>query len=433
MRASTVALCTLALLSAEELSSTAIASPAETPNSAPVDVSITTEDADDLVAISALPSVAITEPESLVVGESSKKLSLLAATSSPEAPSVASTVSPQDGEQEASDTEIEPLQTSLAQPAPPDLQTVPEAVASPVSVSSTATAIAPPETVPQTLVEVMAQNTQQDADTLLDDGTPITVTADNKQEVPSQEDIEDLQDRLRNINEPPPEFGDVYEGSPAITIAVPSGYGADDGIGFFGFGFQTSVRDNDEADASANIGIGLGDADEAVGVQLSYTLASFGANRDFGAGGFNAKIHRRLGDNWSIAAGWEGFLITGDDPVDFEDSLYGAVTYVARTTPDINDPFSRVALTAGVGSGRFRTVEDIEDDNDTIGVFGSAAVRIAQPVSAIVEWTGQDLALGLSITPFRDFPLVITPALRDVAGAGDNPRLVLGAGVSFRF
>lgn len=428
MRVSTVALCTLALLSAEELSSTAIASPADTPNSAPVDVSVNTEESGAPVAVPTLLSTEIMEPESLAQGESSKKLSLLATNSSPDASLTTSTLDSGD----TADAEIEPLQTLLAQPTPPDSYRMPEA-APPALARPTGVAIAPPETTPQTLEQVLAQSSQQDADLLQDGGMPITVTADDKQDVPSQESIEELQDRLRNVDEPPPEFGNIYEGSPAITIAVPSGFGADDGTGFVGFGFQTSVRDSDEADASATFGIGLGDADEAVGVQLSYTLASFGANRDFGAGGFNAKFHRRLGDNWSIAAGWEGFLITGDDPVDFEDSIYGAVTYVARTTPDINDPFSRVALTAGVGGGRFRTVEAIEDDDSTIGVFGSAAVRIAQPVSAIVEWTGQDLALGLSITPFRDFPLVITPALRDVAGAGDNPRLVLGAGVSFRF
>jgi len=264
-----------------------------------------------------------------------------------------------------------------------------------------------------------------------EDGIPIPIVPAETAQTPPAEEIETIQEQLRNLGQNP-NFGDTYEGSPAITIANPSGYGADAGIGFVGFGFQTSVRGNDEADATLNAGIGLGDATNGVGVQLSYTLASLGANRDFGSGGFNAKIHRRFAENWSIAAGWEGFLTIGD-PVDFEDTLYSSITYVAETAPDLNDPFSRIALTAGVGNGRFRSLDDIENGNDTIGIFGSMAVRIARPVSAIVEWTGQDLALGVSIAPFRDFPLVITPALRDVAGAGDGPRLVLGAGLSFRF
>lgn len=257
------------------------------------------------------------------------------------------------------------------------------------------------------------------------------IVADVPPPPPPAEDIEALQEQLRAI-EDIADFGDVFAGSPAITLAVPSGYGADDGIGFITTSFQSSVRGSDEADTTATFGIGLGDAEDAVGVQLSYTIASFGTNRDFGTGGFNAKVHRQLSDNFSVAAGWDGFITLGDD-TDFEDSVYGAVTYVGELRPDINDAFSRIALTAGVGNGRFRTEDAILDDDDTIGVFGSAALRIARPVSAIVEWTGQDLALGLSIAPFADFPLVITPALRDVAGAGDDVRFVLGANLAFRF
>ncbi|MBE9103109.1 hypothetical protein [Vacuolonema iberomarrocanum] len=257
------------------------------------------------------------------------------------------------------------------------------------------------------------------------------IVADVPPPPPSADEIEALQEQLREI-EDIAAFGDVFAGSPAITLAVPSGYGADDGIGFITSSFQSSVRGSDEADATATFGIGLGDAEDAVGVQLSYTIASFGTNRDFGTGGFNAKVHRRLSDNFSIAAGWDGFISVGDD-TDFEDSVYSAVTYVGELRPDINDAFSRIALTAGIGNGRFRTEDAILDDDDTIGVFGSAALRIARPVSAIVEWTGQDLALGLSIAPFPDFPLVITPALRDVAGAGDDVRFVLGANLAFRF
>ena len=55
------------------------------------------------------------------------------------------------------------------------------------------------------------------------------------------------------------------------------------------------------------------------------------------------------------------------------------------------------------------------------------------PVSFITEWTGQDLALGLSIAPFKNIPLTITPALRDVAGAGDGARFVVGTGMAFKF
>jgi hypothetical protein len=72
-------------------------------------------------------------------------------------------------------------------------------------------------------------------------------------------------------------------------------------------------------------------------------------------------------------------------------------------------------------------------DPSGINVFGSVGVRVARPVSAILEWTGQDLAAGVSIAPFDNFPLVITPAVRDITGAGDGARFILGAGVALNF
>ncbi|MEM6253242.1 MAG: hypothetical protein AAF821_09990 [Cyanobacteria bacterium P01_D01_bin.156] len=223
-----------------------------------------------------------------------------------------------------------------------------------------------------------------------------------------------------------------YSSSPSVTISNPSGFGADNRTAFIGVGYQERTRFANKDDGGLVVGVGLGDARDNVGVQLSYTVASFGGSRDFGAGGFNAKLHKRLAEDWSVALGWEGFITTAD-VVDFEDSIYGSVSHIIRTRDSITQPFSRVALTAGVGNGRFRTEDDVFDDRDSIGVFGSVAVRVDEPVSAIVEWTGQDLAVGLSITPFKDVPLVILPAVRDIAGAGDGGRFVMGAGFSFRF
>ncbi|WP_051038928.1 hypothetical protein [Chamaesiphon minutus] len=105
-----------------------------------------------------------------------------------------------------------------------------------------------------------------------------------------------------------------------------------------------------------------------------------------------------------------------------------------RTVDDINQPFSRLALTAGVGSGVFLPFErNASLDRGGLNVFGSVGVRVARPVSAVVEWTGSDLAAGVSVAPFDNFPLVITPAVRDITGAGDGARFILGASLAFNF
>ncbi len=243
-------------------------------------------------------------------------------------------------------------------------------------------------------------------------------------------EVEGLQDQLRDLKDL--EVEEAFRASPALSINIPTGYGADNNTGFISATFQERTRYANVSDGGLGIGIGLGDARKAVGVELSYTAASFGGSRDFGAGGFNAKIHRQLAPDLAVAAGWNGFANIGGRN-DFENSLYGVATKVFRTREDINSAFSRVAVTAGVGNGQFRTENAVANDSNNINVFGNVAVRVAEPVSLIAEWSGQDLGVGLSVAPFKNIPLVITPAVRDIVGAGDGPRFVLGTGFAFKF
>ncbi len=220
---------------------------------------------------------------------------------------------------------------------------------------------------------------------------------------------------------------DAFAASPALSIYIPVGYGADRNTIFTSHSYQSAVRVDDGSVYSAGVGVGLGDADKAVGVELSYALDT---NNAFGDGGFNTKVHKRFGDDWSAALGWNGLLNTSRH--DFEQSFYGAITKVFRTQPSLNDTFSRVSVTAGLGDGQFRSNGAVAVGDNNINAFGNVAVRVARPVSLIAEWTGQDLGLGVSIAPFKNIPIVITPALRDVAGAGNGARFVLGLGASWR-
>ena len=240
----------------------------------------------------------------------------------------------------------------------------------------------------------------------------------------------DLQDELQGLENEKVEGS--TQASPALSIYIPTGYGADNNTGFIGATYQQRTRYSNVSDGGLDVGIGLGDARKAVGVELSYTAASFGRSRDFGAGGFNAKVHHQFGDDFSVAAGWNGALNLGGHN-DFEQSLYGVATKIFRTRDDINLPFSRVAVTAGVGNGQFRTEDSVAKGTNNVNVFGNVALRVAQPVSLIAEWSGQDLGFGVSLTPFKNIPLTITPAVRDVVGAGDGPRFVLGSGLAFKF
>lgn len=226
-----------------------------------------------------------------------------------------------------------------------------------------------------------------------------------------------------------PEPVEEYAASPALSIYIPVGYGADNNTVFMSGNYQASVRNDPGSVGTGGIGIGLGDAAKSVGAELSYTFET--TDDPFGQGGFNAKLHRRLGQDLAGAIGWNGFLNIGRN--DFEQSKYGVITKVFRTQDSLSKPFSRVAVTAGVGDGQFRSNGAVKAGDNNVNVFGNVAVRVARPVSFIAEWTGTDLGLGLSIAPFKNIPFVITPAVRDIVGAGDQARFVLGAGTAFRF
>ena len=225
-----------------------------------------------------------------------------------------------------------------------------------------------------------------------------------------------------------PEAEEGFAASPSLSIYIPVGYGADNNTIFTSQTYQPDVRVDEGGVYTGGVGVGIGDADELVGLEVSY---AFETNDDFGDGGFNAKVHRRFADDFSLAAGWNGFLNIGRN--DFEQSIYGVATKVFRTRPSLNDTLSRVAVSVGIGNNQFRSEGDFNNGENGVNVFGNIAVRVIRPVSFITEWTGQDLALGLSIAPFKDIPFVITPAVRDVAGIGDGARFVLGWGAAWQF
>jgi hypothetical protein len=275
-------------------------------------------------------------------------------------------------------------------------------------------------------------------------GTPTT---------PSNSDSKDVQEQLNQINNSQTPAGDKFntyqpKTSPAFSIFNPVGFGADKNLVFIGVDYQSRTRFSDTSDGEAGIGIGLGDAVNSIGAEISYSLNSFGSSAGFGSGAFNAKLHKRLSEDTAVAIGWNQFatiytgagrngIVGGTDYP--RNSYYAVGSKIFRTRDDINEPFSRVAVTAGVGSGVFLPFDPSTLDRTGLGVFGSLGVRVARPVSAVVEWTGQDLAAGVSIAPFDNFPLVITPAFRDIAGISDSPqgrggaRFVLGASVAFNF
>ncbi|MDZ8055164.1 MAG: hypothetical protein RMX68_026355 [Aulosira sp. ZfuVER01] len=217
--------------------------------------------------------------------------------------------------------------------------------------------------------------------------------------------------------------------SPGITIQTPSAYGKSWGSASVGLGLQSRTRFTDTADGVIGFGIGFGDAQKSVGLDVSLGIVDLDNLQD---GTLSFKLHRRLPDDFAVAVGVKNFVTFGE--TDGGTSAYGVVTKMFRLQDSDRKSFSRLYVSAGIGGGQFRSESDMRNKVDSIGVFGSVALRVAQPVNAIAEWTGQDLTLGLSITPFKNIPLVVTPAVTDITGnAGDGSRFIFGIGYGISF
>jgi hypothetical protein len=218
----------------------------------------------------------------------------------------------------------------------------------------------------------------------------------------------------------------LTRGIPGITVQSPTGFTAEAGDVFVGVGFQQRPRYVHQPDAALVAGFGIGSAET---VALETAVTSYSTVRS----GFAKHVavsfaaSRLVTDNTGIALGWESAIHSAG--TDGESSVYGAVSKVFSLRNDLKTPFSEMAVTAGLGSGRFRNGADVRDDNG-LGGFGSMSVVVIPNVSAIADWSGQNLNLAVSFAPFARFPLVITPAITDIThNAGDGRRFIVGAGV----
>ncbi|HET7322487.1 MAG TPA: hypothetical protein VFI96_08345 [Longimicrobiaceae bacterium] len=224
--------------------------------------------------------------------------------------------------------------------------------------------------------------------------------------------------------------------APGSSSSTPTAFGPSWGDAFIGFGYQAATRGliksgsagRSDEDGAAVIGIGLGDARNALGIEISYTSYSTIRSGFGNVGAISTKLHRALPGSAGMALGFEN-AINVNGAGDHGLTIYGVASKVWKLSRQ--PTFSTVTTSVGVGSGRFRRLEDIRNGKRTaVNVFGSIGLQLLPPLSVIADWTGQSLTLGSSIVPLRAIPLIITPAVTDVAGdhVGD-PRFILGVGL----
>jgi hypothetical protein len=214
--------------------------------------------------------------------------------------------------------------------------------------------------------------------------------------------------------------------NPLTTLTVPSGFGAQKGQLYVTSDYQTHTRGLKVSDGEVGIGYGVTD-----NIEINATANSFGLNNNggkIGDGSISAKIHARIDDSASVAVGYNAVVSSGVTDRQ-QGSYYGVVTKVIATKENVSEDFSRVAITAGVGGGEFNKFDKSSKPNVANynpSLFAAVAVKVKPNLAAIVEYKGNDLAVGVSYAATDN--LTINAAVVDIA---KEPRIV--AGLGFRF
>ena len=234
------------------------------------------------------------------------------------------------------------------------------------------------------------------------------------------------------------EVGHFPRGTPGTSTGSPISFGANWGDVYAGAGLQAPIRFSGASDGTLTVGMGFLNAMDVVGIDLSLTALSTVRSGAGNRMGLNVKVHKIFAENWGVAVGASSIYLN-NKPTDGNASVYGVVSKVFGLENSWASDFKSLTLSVGAGNEGFRLEKDIRNNNQTIGAFGSAALKMWDQLALIVDWPGQDLDVGVSIVPFRDFPLVITPAVVDVTGTASAPgaptraRFSLGVGMAVRF
>jgi hypothetical protein len=258
------------------------------------------------------------------------------------------------------------------------------------------------------------------------DVVPVFVQEQERRDARSRAQAGDVTAVLVDAH-PAPIAEDRPRSQPGVTINTPTAFGLGWGQIYAGASYQDRIRYSDWHDGILAAGIGLGNAERTVGLTVAMSLldtyTEFAKDRSL-----SLKLHRRLPFRSALAVGYENVWHT--DGTDGGDSRYVVASMVVPLRAPRTAPLGSVVLSGGLGDDRFLSEERFARGKNGVNAFGGLAVRLLRPVNGLVNWSGQDLNLGLSIAPRRAWPVVVTPALLDVTGrAGDGARVAVSASI----
>ena len=257
--------------------------------------------------------------------------------------------------------------------------------------------------------------------------------------VPPAPEVEEL---VRQINTSLSPTASSTRYTPAISFVTPIGFGGYFGNVGIGAAYQSSTALGNKDDGNFGATVSLGNPSKFVGIDLTFTVNSISNDANRGGGGnlgsntLTLQLSRLLADDWSIGVGAENLISFDSRNISTTKSYYFATTKIFPLNRDRNKLFSTLYTSIGVGNGRFLPAGKVTVQGEPgVNVFGSAAVQVIDGINGIVEWSGQDLDLAISVIPFKNIPLAITPAVVDLVGTSQNrgARFNISVGYAFNF
>ena len=261
---------------------------------------------------------------------------------------------------------------------------------------------------------------------------------------------------------------------PQISNTVPIGFGPKgvmanigiSGIDCTASGICTQPEDWDDytsqleefGEAQFDLSVGFGDPEKLVGAtfttSIEETQLPLGDRNTQGLetdanllDEYYIGIHlsRNIGPDTAVRVGVKNWIDVKECGLacGFPKSAYGVISQRFRLNPNQNSWFPNAYLTAGMGNGEFRPLDeqvrssiaaqrsagcstygylaDKPCNSDTLRravldaanygqltPIGAAAIEVYPGLNAIGEWSGRNLNLGFSVRPFEDFGLVFT-------------------------
>ncbi len=221
------------------------------------------------------------------------------------------------------------------------------------------------------------------------------------------------------------------------SFGSPIAFGADWGSIGAGVFAQTLTKSKTgtRGDGAAGIAFGLGDADRYVGLETEVAIAdltTYNGNHFGDGGSLGFKLHTNLPDGAAFAVGVTGTGRWGSEKTTNRASVYAVGTKIFKigsTSPH--------ALVVNVGLGD----EGFQELNQTTGfgksgagVFGSLAFYLTPQISIIADYTGRFLNAGLSVAPFKSYPLTLTLGGVNLTNRYDtNPQVAASLSYGFQF